>query len=138
MPLFAALHTLGAEASRSSSSAFLKGAIPEFYSTSPCLRLCHAEVAQGSTGLTRTSVNASSGTGPQPGVATSRGEMAEGLENLLQEMNAKFATLSSSIFGKLDDVAAKLDSLEQQLESVIAQEQEANANDEDFLLNDVY
>lgn len=52
------------------------------------------------------------------------GEMGEALQELLQDMNMKFSSLSSSILGKLDDMALKLDGLERQLGALLAEEQQ--------------
>ena len=50
-------------------------------------------------------------------------EMGEALQELLQDMNVKFASLSSSILGKLDDMSQKLDALERQLTGLLAEEE---------------
>ncbi|OEH78198.1 heat shock factor-binding protein 1 [Cyclospora cayetanensis] len=58
--------------------------------------------------------------------AQGAGELSEALQELLQDMNAKFASLSSSILGKLDDMACKLDGLERQLTTMLAEEEGEN------------
>ncbi|KAL2221781.1 heat shock factor binding protein 1-domain-containing protein [Thermoascus aurantiacus ATCC 26904] len=60
----------------------------------------------------------SQGPSPSPGIDTSSAgsqELAAAVDDLLNQLQKKFDSVSNEIFGKLDDMARRLDELEASL-----------------------